>query len=406
MRYLYGEINSEGFTQIDCLTEKEYFLEKILLVDDEQSVLDGFHRQLRKKYEIETAASGQEGLKKIADKGPFAVIVSDMRMPVMDGVAFLMQVRQAAPDSVRMMLTGNADQQTAIAAINRGAIFRFLTKPCSTEALILRIDAGIRQYKLITAEKELLEKTLKGAINILVDMLSLSNPIAFSQSMRLKKYAVQITSKMKLYQAWQYELAAMLSSVGFINVPTECIERYLAGADLSREEKEMIEAIPQTTGMLLANIPRLSTIASMITQQSMPYTTPLDFATHDSAEMVHIGAKLLKIITDFDIFLFRHYQPEDAINLMSKDGAVYDSTLLDMLTTIDLPRQEGNVLYVKFNELRKGMIVDEDIFNKQGILVIPKGYEVNDATVERLKNFLLKQDSSGSIRVLMSVFKE
>ncbi len=381
-------------------------MEKILLVDDEQSILDGFHRQLRKKYNIETAASGHDGLKKIDESGPFAVIISDMRMPVMDGITFLMEVRQGAPESVCMMLTGNSDQQTAIDAINRGSIFRFLTKPCSPENLSGAIDAGLKQYRLITAEKELLEKTLKGSINILTDILSLAYPIAFSQSMRLKKYAAQIASKMKLYQAWQYELSAMLSSVGFINIPTECIEKYLAGADLSREEAEMIQSIPQTTGMLLANIPRLSTVASMITQQSMTYTVPLNFATHDPNEMVRIGAKLLKMITDFDLYLFRHYEPEDAINLMSKDSTVYDSTLLDMLTTIDLPRQKSSVLYVKFNELHKGMIVDEDIFNKQGILVIPRGYEVNDATVERLKNFLLKQDSTETIRVLMSVYKE
>lgn len=376
------------------------------MVDDEQSILDGFHRQHRRKYQIETALSGREGLKKIAESGPFAVIVSDMRMPVMDGIAFLEKVQKASPESVRMMLTGNADQQTAIAAINRGAIFRFLSKPCSQESFTAAIDAGIQQHHLITAEKELLEKTLKGAVNILVDILSLANPIAFSQSMRLKKYAIQIASKMKLYQAWQYELSAMLSSVGFINVPTECIERYLVGADLTREEAEMIDAIPQITGMLLANIPRLSTVAAMITQQSSIYTKPLNFASQDNNEMIRIGAKLLKIITDFDLLLVRHHEPQEAINLLSKNSKVYDSALLDILITIDLPRQKSLILYVKPNELRKGMIVDQNILNKQGILVIPKGYEVNDATVERLKNFLSQPEGADSIRILMSAFIE
>lgn len=381
-------------------------MEKILLVDDEQSVLDGFQRQLRRKYSVETAISGEAGLKKISEGGPFAVIISDMRMPVMDGIAFLMEAHKKAPESVRLMLTGNADQQTAIAAINRGAIFRFLTKPCSPENLTEAIDAGIRQYKLITAEKELLEKTLKGAVNILVDILSLANPVAFSQSMRLKKYAMQIAARLKLHQSWQYELAAMLSSVGFINVPTECIEKHLAGADLSKEEAKMIAAVPQTAGMLLANIPRLSNVAAMITRQSMPDGSPLNFAAQEPAEMIRIGAKLLKVITDFDLFLVRRYQPEDAVKLMNKNTAAYDGTLLDMLTTIDLPRKKSSVLYVKFDELHKGMIIDDDIFNKQGILVIPRGYEVNDATVERLKNFLSNQAGAHSIRVLTSAFDE
>ena len=381
-------------------------MEKILLVDDEQSVLDAFHRQLRKQFNMETANSGREGLKKIAESGPFAVIVSDMRMPVMDGIAFLMEVRKVAPESVRMMLTGNADQQTAIDAINRGSIFRFLTKPCSTENLIGAIDAGLEQYHLITAEKELLEKTLKGSINILTDILSLAYPIAFSQSTRLRKYAVQIAKKLNLFGPWQYEIAAMLSSVGFINMPTESIEKYMAGAPLSKEEKEMVAAIPQITGMLLANIPRLSIVASMITQRDMPYTQQLDFASMEHADIIRIGAKILKVITDFDFLMLQNHEPEDAIKIMAKHGTLYDSTILDVLTTIDLPRRENVSRYVKISELQKGMIIDADIFNARGFLIIPKGYVVNEMTAERLKNFLSNQDRPDTIRILMSVYKE
>ena len=381
-------------------------MEKILLVDDEQSVLEAFHRQLHKIFNIETATSGHDGLKKIADSGPFAVIISDMRMPVMDGITFLMEVHKAAPESVRMMLTGNADQKTAIDAINRGAIFRFLTKPCSTENLTRAIHAGLEQYHLITAEKELLEKTLKGSINILTDILSLAYPIAFSQSMRLRKYAIQIAQQLNLFGAWQYEIAAMLSSVGFINMPTESIERYMAGATLSREEKEMVAAIPETTGMLLANIPRLSIVASMITQRDMPYTAPLDFTSKEHNEMTRIGAKILKVITDFDILLLQNKQPEDAIKIMARHSTVYDSTILDALTVIELPRKELVSRCVKIDELQKGMSIEDDIYNARGFLIIPKGYEVNEMTAERLKNFLLNQGRSDTIRVVMSAYKE
>jgi response regulator RpfG family c-di-GMP phosphodiesterase len=391
---------------MDQRTGRKYSVEKVLLVDDEQSVLDGFHRQLRKKFSIETAISGHEGLEKIADNGPFAVIISDMRMPVMDGAAFLMEVRQKAPESVRMMLTGNSDQQTAVDAINRGAIFRFLTKPCSHEDLVGAIDAGIEQYRLITAEKELLEKTLKGSINILMDILSLAYPIAFSQAMRLRKYAVQIAQKLNLFGVWQYEIAAMLSSVGFINIPTESIERYMAGMSLSREEKEMITAIPQITGMLLANIPRLSVVASMITQRDMTYTKPLNFTSREHSEMVRIGAKILKVITDFDILLIQNHEPENAINIMAKHGTLYDITILDVLTTIELPNKGQVARNIKISEIQKGMIIDADILNARGILIIPKGYEVNETTAERLKNFLLNQGKSDTIRILMSTYKE
>src|SRR5208283_5528581 len=129
---------------------------KILFVDDDPDILAGFQRQLRKTFTVETALGGEQGLKAVSEQGPFSVIVSDLRMPGMDGIRFLSCVREAAPDSVRLMLTGNADLQAAIGAVNEGHIFRFLTKPCNPQTLSNAITAGIRQYQLICAERELL----------------------------------------------------------------------------------------------------------------------------------------------------------------------------------------------------------------------------------------------------------
>ena len=132
---------------------------KILLVDDDPNILQGYQRQLRKRFELDTVLSGREGLEAVASDGPFAVIVSDMRMPGMDGVQFLTQVRETASDTVRMMLTGNSDQQTAMDAVNEGHIFRFLTKPCNTDTFAKALEAALEQYRLITAERELLPGT-------------------------------------------------------------------------------------------------------------------------------------------------------------------------------------------------------------------------------------------------------
>ena len=119
---------------------------RILLVDDEVNVLQGYQRALRKRFELDVANSGAEALEKIASGGPYAVIVSDMRMPEMNGVELLTAVKQKAPETVRMMLTGNSDQQTAIDAINKGDIFRFLNKPCSKEEFAAALSAGLTLY--------------------------------------------------------------------------------------------------------------------------------------------------------------------------------------------------------------------------------------------------------------------
>lgn len=133
--------------------------EKILFVDDEINILNAFQRQLRKRFEFDVSADPASALQSLRSNGPYAVIVSDMQMPGMNGVQFLGKVREQAPNSVRIMLTGNADQQTAMDAVNQGAIFRFLNKPCSTDDLCEVLAAGIAQYRLVTAEKDIHEKT-------------------------------------------------------------------------------------------------------------------------------------------------------------------------------------------------------------------------------------------------------
>ena len=132
--------------------------EKILLVDDEPAVLDGL-RRLQHGMKIETAVGGERGLEMLQSNGPFAVVVSDMCMPLMNGVQFLAKVKALAPSTVRMMLTGYADLDTAIAAVNEGSIFRFLTKPCRKETFEKAINDALAQYRSATAERNLLEKT-------------------------------------------------------------------------------------------------------------------------------------------------------------------------------------------------------------------------------------------------------
>ena len=147
-------------------------MHKILCVDDESNVLDGLRRILFEDYDVEAVTSGAEALELMQDE-EFACIISDMRMPEMNGAEFLSKARQIAPDTTRMLLTGQSDMESAISAINDGNIFRFLMKPCPEEKLLGHMSEAIRLYELTKAEKDLLENTLKGAITVLTDMLSM-----------------------------------------------------------------------------------------------------------------------------------------------------------------------------------------------------------------------------------------
>lgn len=132
--------------------------EKILFVDDEVPVLEGYRRLLHREFAVSTAVGGHQGLAAIKANGPFPVVISDMRMPEMSGVEFLAQVREKSPHSVRMLLTGYADFDAAIAAVNQGNIFKFLTKPCDKSILVAAIHSGLDEFREAAAQRELAKK--------------------------------------------------------------------------------------------------------------------------------------------------------------------------------------------------------------------------------------------------------
>ena len=159
-------------------------LPRILFVDDDPNILSAYKRNLRHRFSIDTAPNGDAGLDLVNEKRPYAVVVADMQMPGMNGIEFLKRVVEKTPDTVRLMLTGNADQKTASDAVNHGHVFSFLSKPCPSQSLEVALDNALRQYNLIRAEKELLEETLNGAVKVLTDILAVVDPQAFSHAQR------------------------------------------------------------------------------------------------------------------------------------------------------------------------------------------------------------------------------
>jgi diguanylate cyclase (GGDEF)-like protein len=133
--------------------------EKILLVDDDQNILRGYRRALRKRFHFDIACGAEAALEVIEQEGPFAVVVSDMRMPGMDGLQLLSKLKEISPHTVRIMLTGNADQKTAVDAVNKGKVLKFLTKPCNPETLADAIEAGLSQYTQALEKHTVLEQS-------------------------------------------------------------------------------------------------------------------------------------------------------------------------------------------------------------------------------------------------------
>jgi DNA-binding NtrC family response regulator len=153
--------------------------DRILFVDDEQNILDGYKRLLHDQFRIEVVPGGGQALAAIHLFGPYAIVISDMQMPGMNGAEFLGQVRQLAPNTVRMLLTGYKDINLAIEAVNEGRIFRYLTKPCEKKDLVNAIELGLLQYHANVEARE----AVKEAKEIKMQAASLSK-VLLSHNLR------------------------------------------------------------------------------------------------------------------------------------------------------------------------------------------------------------------------------
>ncbi|MET0054824.1 MAG: HD domain-containing phosphohydrolase, partial [Candidatus Thiodiazotropha sp. 6PLUC10] len=305
--------------------------EKILMVDDDRNLLDSFRRQFRKRLNLETATSGADGVQAVRDGGPFALVVSDMQMPNMDGVEFLSQVRELSPNTVRIMLTGNANLDVAIGAVNDGNIFRFLNKPVDTETLYETIINGIKQYRLVTNEKVLLNKTLKGAVDLLADVLSMVNPDAFSQSSRIKHHVRSIVRSLSLVDGWHYDLAGMLCQLGFVSLPDDLIRRAMEGADLSQAEIALYNSHPEMGARLLKHIPRLEIVAEMIKHQNDDIGKIEIQGKLNSDQKAILGGQILKVAINYDKFLNLGMSEDEAIEQLRNSPENYDPALVEIL---------------------------------------------------------------------------
>lgn len=358
--------------------QQEITNRRVLFVDDESNVLDSFRRTLRKRFEITTACGSPAGLDTIRDHPTFAVVVSDLKMPKQDGIAFLKQVRELSPDTVRILLTGHADVESAIAAVNDGAVFRFLTKPCQTETLIRAVEAALRQHHLVVSEREFLRGTLRGSIAVLTEVLALTNPEAFGRSERMKKHMTEIAKRCYRRDIWKLELGAMLSQIGCVTLPPDTLIKHLKGEDLTSEEQQLFDMHPNVGFDLLNHIPRMQDVAAMVQQQRTPLWQAPDMP---------FGARALKIMLDYDLLISKGESPVTAISILRKSGKDYDAEILATFEDVvleDVISVNGEV-YIE--DLRPGMITAQNIETREGTLLAAKDQELTEASIARIRNF-------------------
>ncbi len=367
-------------------------LRSVLCVDDEPKVLDGLRRLLRKRFDLQTAIGGEEGLKILASQGPFAVVVSDMRMPSMNGIEFLTQVQERSPDTVRMMLTGNADQETAVAAVNTGNVFRFLNKPCAPDDVVDALEVGLRQYQLVTTERELLDGTVKGSIKLLTDVLSMTDPESFGRAAALRDMARSLAEAVGLEDIWSVEIAAMLSQLGRVSIPSEILTKERAGSPLSSDEKAVLATVPEVGSKLLRNIPRLGNVADMVLHQERCFENVSGSTGVPSGKAIPAGARVLKVLHDFQRLQGSELSTGAAIHELKGRIGTYDPDVLAALVSmVDMLGDDAAPALctkeVAVLGLRPGQRLMSDIRTRDGRVLIAKDRVISETILEKLYNY-------------------
>ena len=358
--------------------------QRVLFVDDEPQVLEGIQRSLRKRVELQTAASGAEGLRLIAEQGPFALVISDMRMPGMSGAQFLAKVRELQPDIVRMILSGQSDMQATIDAVNQGHIFRFLSKPCAGDQLMSAIEDGLKQYQLLTAERVLLEQTLSGCVKMLIEILGMVSPAASNRASRIQRYTVALAAALELAGQWQWGLAALVSQIGCVALPSELLFKVESGQSLTDEDRNLHESHPEVAGRLLASIPRLEEVAEIVTAQF----GPLSFAAMPSDvrlwDVRSAGRLLLRTAVDFDRLTMSGVRRESVAETLRTSKLALPACVAEAVRALTPASRDRVMKQIRLKDLCAGMILDEDLVSLKGIRLVPAGNEVTRSLIVRL----------------------
>jgi response regulator RpfG family c-di-GMP phosphodiesterase len=360
--------------------------QRVLFVDDEPQVLEGIQRSLRKRVEMQTATNGAEGLRLITEEGPFALVVSDMRMPGMSGAQFLAKVREQQPDVVRMILSGQSDMQATIDAVNQGHIYRFLSKPCAVDQLLSAVEDGLKQHQLLTAERVLLEQTLSGCVKMLIEILGMVSPTASSRASRIQRYTVGLAAALELKDQWQWGLAAFVSQIGCVALPSELLLKVEAGQSLTDEERTLHESHPEVASRLLASIPRLEEVAEIVTAQFGPLSfagLPADARLWDVRSA---GRLLLRTAVDFDRLTMSGDRRESAVETLRASKLGLPNCVVEALRSLTPASQERVMRQIRLKDLCAGMILDEDLVSPKGIRLVPAGNEVTRSLIVRLSS--------------------
>lgn len=409
---------------------------RILFVDDEEPILRALRRLMRRHdYDCWFASSGQEGLE-IMEREAIDLVISDMRMPEMDGATFLAEVRRRWPFSVRFLMTGYADMSATIDALNMGGINRYVSKPWDDDALIEAIEQGLRIRKLERQKKRLIDQTreqnrelqqlneeleqrvkdrtralesrtadLKKAfrqlensydafVRVFASVIANRPHLVKGRSREVADLAQRIAHRMELdaVQVRYIYYAALLHEVGKLSLNDDVLGR--SETQLTYRDLPEYRQYPTLGEMALMPIKALRPCAELI-RSHMENPDGTGYPDELMGEDIPLGARIIRVARDFigqQTPLLREspLPPAEAYSAMKeRTGRLYDGEVIAALEPLVSgfaleAQDDGSGTMLTIPELREGMELTRDLVSPSGILLMVSGTVLNDSAIKRL----------------------
>ena len=378
----------------------------VLVVDDTEANVDILVDALGELYDVSVAMDGREALETIAEQTPDLILL-DIMMPEMDGYEVCRKLKgnERFAQIPVIFLTALTEIENKTKGFQMGAV-DYITKPFE----IAEVNARVKTHlKLRLAELELRElvvKTLGGAIEVLTDILSVANPTAFSRTSRLKSHVSELMSALNLKAFWQIRMAAMLSQIGSVAVSPETIEKIFRGEEVSQEARDSYNRHPQLGYKLIRKIPRLTDVAEIIArQQELEKAT--DFQGDDQAQrLIGVGSKILKLALDYEKLTYSGKAPMAAMAALKNNEKEYGPKLLEAFSRIvesePEPETQMAVREISPKDVALGMVFAKDVYTSNEILLIKAGTKVNPFLFEILSSSSESEYMEGTFQVFVS----
>ena len=408
----------------------------ILFVDDEKSILSSLRRLFRTSpYKILIANSGAEGLE-LFKQNKIDLVVSDMRMPQMDGAQFLTEVANKWPETIRILLTGYSDLESTIAAVNQGKIYRYLSKPWEENDLRMTIEQALEKKvlekerdsllkiterqndelkklnneleKKVEKRTEQLRNTFHDVISIFTQLVELREKKSVGHSRRVASLSKKIANKLNLDKKQKNDIyiASLLHDLGKVGLSDGILKKYQC--DLTEEEQALLEKHAVTGPAILMSLPLLENAANMIRSHHERFDGK-GYPDGLTLNQIPMGSRIIMIANDFDNLLTgisngKPINQDEAVEqLKEESGKAYDPNVFNAFCQVikDGYEQKVNVteLMVTTEELQAGMVLIKDLITPEGLMLLSSGLELTEQLISKIKGFEKDQTNELTIHV-------